>query len=80
MNTIKGALNAMGQRIENARKSFVDNLIEQFALTTEQAHHVLDVYIKLKVVKLDPIGGVYNLKHGIYWEPDVIRNAVEYTI
>jgi hypothetical protein len=33
-------------------------------------------YRKIKVVKLDAIGGTITVKHGAFWDADVIRKAL----
>ena len=67
----------MAQRIENAQANFIDNVCEQFGTTKPQAEKVLAVFKKAKAVKLDAVGGRYNLTHGAYWECDVIQRAID---
>lgn len=66
----------MVTRIENAHDSFVGDLTEQFGFTIEQAEHILGVYVREHVVKLDSAIGRYKLVHGIFWERDVLYNAL----
>lgn len=67
----------MAIRIENAARAFKDNLVSQFGLSNSQAEKVLGVFIRIKAIKLDAIGGVYRLKHGAFWDKDVIQRAIE---
>jgi hypothetical protein len=69
---------ATAQRIVNAENSFVETLMRCGQVERADAEKAMRVMLKLKVAKLDPIIGVINVKHGVYLEPDVIRNAVNY--
>ena len=66
----------MFQRMENAQTSFINDVMEQFGKTEEEATKVLAVFRKVKAVKYDAAMGVYNLTHGAYWEADVIDRAL----
>ena len=67
---------AMAQRSVNAERGFIENVMEQFGKTEEEARHVLSVFIKEKAVKLNWAMGRYDLTHGAYWELDVINTAL----
>jgi len=72
-------MNPMGPmaiRIENAHDNFIADLMEQFDYTEAQAEHILNVYVREHVVKLDVAIGCYRLSHGIFWERDVLNNAL----
>lgn len=73
---MKTQLEPIFTRIENARINFVQSVMEQFGKTETEAHHVLDVFIKEKAVKLCVALGRYQLTHGGYWELDVINTAL----
>lgn len=45
-----------------------------------QAAHAMRVMLKLKVAKLDPVGGTIRVKHGMYLEPHAVENAVNYIL
>jgi hypothetical protein len=66
----------MAQRQNNAANSFYDSLAEQFHFSKEDAEKILAVYIYRKVIKLDPITGQFNLKHGAYWDKEVMSRAL----
>jgi len=66
----------MAIRIKNAHDNFVASLMEQFGYTEEQAEHILSVYVREYVVKLDSAIGCYKLVHGIFWERDILDNAL----
>jgi len=74
---MKGAFTLEQRRI-NAAKKFTSNVMEQFDYTQEQALAILDVFIKLKAVKMDYGIGIYQLVHGRYWEKDVMDRALNY--
>jgi len=67
----------MAQRIENAADGFIAAAIDQFGITQEEGEVLLRVFVKAKAVKLDPIGGVYRLTHGAFWEKAVVERALE---
>lgn len=71
---IKGA-RAVAQRIVNAEKNFIECVMAN-GFTKEEAEKVLRTYRKAKVIKVDPVLGRITVKHGVYWEKDVLRNAV----
>ncbi|AVA38317.1 MULTISPECIES: hypothetical protein [Cupriavidus] len=68
----------VAQRIVNAEENFADTVQEITGCTRDEAFKALVTMRKLRVVKLDPIGGRYNVTHGIYLERDVLRNAIAY--
>lgn len=74
---MKGAF-TMEQRRISAAKKFTGNVMEQFGYTQKQADIILDVYIKLKAVKINYGIGTYQLVHGIYWDRDVMDCALNY--
>lgn len=66
----------VAQRIVSAENRFITEVMEQFGKTKEDAEKVLAVFKRAKAVKIDPITGQFNLTSGVYWEADVIDNAV----
>lgn len=75
---IKGT-RAIAQRIVNAENDFVQLIMEK-GFTREEANKAMRTMLKLKVAKLDPVGGRISMKHGAFWESDVLRNAVNYNV
>ena len=71
------ATKQIAQRIVNAHQQFVNNCIEQFNVSKEEAEIALECYIKFKIVKLDPNIGQYKLKHGAFWNKEIITNAIK---
>lgn len=71
-------LKDMAQRITNAEDDFVAMLVEQHSITIKQAWGVLNTFIKHKMMKLDPVGGVYNVKHGMMLDAKTIAGVVAY--
>lgn len=76
----QGALRPMLQRGENARRSFCAMVQERADLTDDEAQHVLDVYLKLKVAKIDFGIGRVNVKHGALLDRETIKNAAKYPL
>jgi len=62
-------------RQQLAAGAFVESVVEQFGLTAEQALAALEKLLKLKLVKLDAIGGRFQLKDGRFWDRVVMRRA-----
>lgn len=71
---VKGA-QAVAQRIVNAEESFIQFAMNTAGLTREQAVAALERYRADKVIKIDPVGGQYTLKHGAFAEAEVLRKA-----
>jgi DNA-binding IclR family transcriptional regulator len=66
----------IAQRIVTAENSFVEILMGIAGISRSDAFKALATFRKLKVVKLDPVGGRYTIRHGAYMAADVIRRAV----
>ena len=69
-----GPLAPMAQRVLNAREAFAAVLVER-GLSAEDAERAMRTLLRLKVAKLDVQLGRINVAHGMYLEPDVLRNA-----
>lgn len=65
------------QRIVNAENHFIGILKEFGDLTDAQAEVAFQTFRKLKLIKLDAVGGRYSVKHGAFMERDVIRRAAK---
>ena len=65
---------AIAQRIVNAHADFLDVVCERTGCTREDAGKAFDTLKKHRLIKLD--GSRYTVTHGIYLEPDVLRNAM----
>ena len=76
MATLAKEMSPMFQRMENARTEFIASVVEQFGSTEAEAEHVLRVFRAAKVAKLDVAMGRYELRHGAFWEADVIARAI----
>lgn len=64
------------QRMVNAENSFIESLMRTANITEPQAEKVLAFYRKIKVVKMDIVGGTITVKHGAFWDRDVIHRAL----
>ena len=69
-------IEAVAQRIENARQGFISICVDSHGFTEEQAKHILAVYRRLKVIKLDTGVGRYQFTHGVYYERQTMGNAL----
>lgn len=70
------SIHPMIKIVKNAISAFISNITEQFVFNSEEARTILDVFIKTGVVKLDPVGGVFNLRDDKFWNPRVLRDAL----
>jgi hypothetical protein len=75
IETIPGT-KEVGQRMAQAEISFVEMVQEMLGCSQEDAYKVFDRYLKERIIKRDLAMGRYNVKHGVFLEPDVMRNAI----
>jgi predicted RNA methylase len=76
----RSAFADMATRIENARRSFINTLVELAGISEAEAAAVTDFYLKKNMAKLDAVGGRITVKHGSYLDPDAIRRALKEAI
>lgn len=76
-NGIRKALRPIAQRIVNAENRFLVFVRETTGMGEQQAERVLAYYRRHKLVRLDPIGGQFNLTHGDFADADVLRRAAQ---
>lgn len=69
-------LQPLAQKMVNAENNFIANVISISGCTKIEAEKVLATYRKFKVVKMDAVNGVLSVKHGAFWDVDVIQNAI----
>ncbi len=69
-------LEAMFTRIENAHENFVETLMTWGEIPRADAIAVKGFYLKHRIAKLDTGIGRIGVKHGVYLEKSVIKNAV----
>lgn len=67
---------ATAQRMINAENNFIESLMTAADISRGDAVKVLAMYRKAKVVKMDAVGGRISVKHGAFWDADVIRKAL----
>mgnify|MGYP003137517170 CR=1 FL=1 len=67
---------AVAQRIVNAEEQFIGWAQGAAQCTRQEAEKILAVYRNENLVKIDPVGGQFTLKHGVFAEADVLRNAM----
>lgn len=63
-------------RVERGNASFMEDMTEQFGISADDAAKVLEVFYKIKAVKMDAYMGRVMLKHGAFWDAEVIGRAV----
>jgi hypothetical protein len=66
---------AVAQRQVNAENRFVDSVVEQFGLSRDDATSAWNYYLKNKLVKVDSVGGQYNLTDGRLWDAGALKQA-----
>lgn len=71
---------AIAKRIVAAENDFLETLQSFGDIPRSDAIKVLSVYRKLKLVKIDPVGGRLTVKHGSFLDRDVINNAISYQL
>lgn len=64
-------------RQQLAVQSFIEALNEQFGFGAEDATTIWRVYLKEKVVKANPHTGQFDLRHGIFWDREIMERALE---
>lgn len=69
----------MAQRIVNAENRFIAWARETAGLSEGEAERVLSYYRRHRLVKIDPVTGQFNLKHGAFAAADVLRRAATAT-
>ena len=65
----------VAQRQVNAIEKFIVSATEQFGLTRADASAAWDYFVKNKLVKIDALGGQFNITDGRLWDGDALRRA-----
>jgi hypothetical protein len=65
----------VAQRMVNGENRFVQFVMER-GFTRDEATHIMSVYRKARVLKIDAVLGQFEVKHGAFLDPAVLRNAV----
>lgn len=73
-------LRAIAHRLVEADKLFVEMVCATIGCTETEARHVLDVYRAEKVVKMDLTNSRWKVRHGEFWDADVLRRAVSHPL
>ena len=59
-----------------AEERFIEWAMDTAGITREQAVDALNIFLKYKLIKIDPIGGQFTFRHGIWkYDADVLRRA-----
>lgn len=75
IETEQHVIDAIVKRINNAKQQFIDTCIEK-GFTRDEAEHIFDVYRRERIITLDMVNGRYTIKHGVFWNTCVMRNAL----
>ncbi len=70
------AYKAMATRVTNAENRFMEAVQEQFNKTEAEAEVILTIFKREKVVKLDIVTGQFSLVSGLFWDAQVMDNAL----
>ena len=62
-------------RMVNAQTRFVALVQEISGMSEADSLKAFVTLRKVKAIKLDPINGVYDVKHGAFMSPEVLRRA-----
>jgi hypothetical protein len=65
----------IAQRIVNAENSFIEIVKNKIQCSNVIAYNILQYYKKEKILKIDPVMGTFQVKHGIFLEPNILKNA-----
>lgn len=76
MNMETGFKN-VASRMVNAETNFMEILMLAGEISKPDAKKVLDVYRKLKLVKMDSVMGSISVKHGAFLDKSVITDALK---
>lgn len=76
MKPIEKGLKDIGKRMADAEINFIKTLQELGNISEEDAIKVFNYYLKHKLIKRDVAAGKYNVKHGAYLDPEIIKKAV----
>lgn len=67
----------VAQRMQLAQDNFVEIVQANTNANRVEAVKLLTAYIKNKIVKLDAVGGRYNVKHGAFYDKDVLQKNID---
>lgn len=67
---------SVAQRQINAVNHFI-GLCADLGFNKEEAEHILQVYKKAKVIKLNIAMGRYDFKHGAFFNKEVMQKALD---
>lgn len=76
---MRAGARALVTRQQNAMDRFIEYAMDHAGLSREEAERALAVYRREKVIKLDPMSGQFNFKHGAFGEADVLQRAARMT-
>ncbi len=73
--TIPGT-KAVGQRLANADRHALALIRERTSCTDDEAHSVLALLVRYRLLKLNVGAGRYDAVHGAVWEPATLARAL----
>ncbi len=66
----------VAQRIENAYVAMQDSMMNIAGISRSDASKAIETLKQVKAIKVNIRSGKFDVKHGAFMEPDVIRRAV----
>lgn len=62
-------------RIDAAYSAFAETLQAIVTMPDREAREIAAIYVTAKLAKVDMVGGVINVRHGAYLEPDCVATV-----
>ena len=59
------------------KERFIKDVVEQFKKTHAEGEKVYREYVNNKIIKIDVVSNSFTLVHWVFWESDVIQNAID---
>jgi len=66
----------IAERMNNAMIGFVESIARFGEINADDAKVVANFYMKNKLAKMDAVGGRISVKHGAYYDKDIIVKAL----
>jgi hypothetical protein len=74
---IMSEFKTMAIRLTNAENAFMEAVKEQFCKTDVETRKILEVFKSERIVILDPVTSGFTLSNGIFWDAQVMDNALD---
>ena len=67
----------MATRIVNAEENFISFVMDSIKCNYDTGEKVLNLYKKERLLKIDPVIGQWNIKHGAFLDKKVLYRAAK---